>query len=46
MHACVLQKTFLMVLTGPPSELQQFILLHATYPDAWDEDDERLHRLR
>jgi hypothetical protein len=34
-----------IVLTAPTSELQQFILLHAADPDAWDEDDEGLHRV-
>ena len=34
------------ILTAPTSELQQFLLLHAADPDAWDEDDEGLHRLR
>jgi hypothetical protein len=35
-----------IVLTAPTSELQQFILLYAPDPDAWDDDDEGLHRLR
>jgi hypothetical protein len=34
-----------IVLTAPTSELQQFILMHAADPDAWDEDDEGLHRV-
>jgi hypothetical protein len=36
----------LIVLTAPTGELQQFILMHAADADAWDEDDEGLHRLR
>ena len=35
-----------IVLTAPTGELQQFILLHAADPDAWDDDEEGLHRLR
>jgi len=35
-----------IVLTASTSELQKFILLHADDPDAWDDDDEGLHRLR
>jgi len=35
-----------IILTAPTSELQKFILLHATDPDAWDDDDEGLHRVR
>jgi hypothetical protein len=35
-----------IVLTGPTADLQNFILLHADDPDAWDDDDEGLHRLR
>jgi len=34
-----------IVLTAPTSELQKFILLHAADPDAWDDDDEGLHRV-
>jgi hypothetical protein len=35
-----------IILTASTSELQKFILLHAADPDAWDDDDEGLHRLR
>jgi hypothetical protein len=35
-----------IILTAPTNELQTFILLHAADPDAWDQDDEGLHRLR
>jgi hypothetical protein len=35
-----------IVLTAPTSDLQSFFLLHAADPDAWDEDEEGLHRLR
>jgi hypothetical protein len=35
-----------IVLTAPTSELQQFILMYAADPDAWDDDDEGLHRVR
>jgi hypothetical protein len=35
-----------IVLTAPTSELQKFILLHAADPDAWDEDEDGLHRVR
>ncbi len=34
-----------IVLTAPTSELQKFILLHAADPDAWDNDEEGLHRV-
>ena len=34
-----------IVLTAPTSELQKFILLHAADPDAWDADDDALHRV-
>ncbi|MGC9949990.1 MAG: hypothetical protein ABSF64_26790 [Bryobacteraceae bacterium] len=35
-----------IVLTASTSELQKFILLHAADPDAWDDDDDGLHRVR
>jgi hypothetical protein len=35
-----------IILTAATSELQKFILLHAADPDAWDDDDEGLHRVR
>jgi hypothetical protein len=35
-----------IVLTASTSELQSFILLHAADPDAWDDDEEGLHRVR
>jgi hypothetical protein len=34
-----------IVLTAPTSELQKFILLHAADPDAWDDDNDALHRV-
>jgi hypothetical protein len=34
-----------IVLTAPTSELQKFILLHAADPDAWDDNDDALHRV-
>jgi len=34
-----------IVLTAPTSDLQKFVLLHAADPDAWDADEEGLHRL-
>ena len=34
-----------LVLTASTSELQKFILLHAADPDAWDNDEEGLHRV-
>ena len=34
-----------IVLTASTSELQKFILLHAGDPDAWDNDEEGLHRV-
>ena len=35
-----------IVLTAPTGDLQTFILLHAADPDAWDDDDDGLHRVR
>ena len=35
-----------IVLAAPTSDLQKFILLHAGDPDAWDNDEEGLHRVR
>lgn len=35
-----------IILTASTSELQKFIELHAADPDAWDDDEEGLHRLR
>lgn len=35
-----------IVVTASTSELQKFILLHAADPDAWDDDDDGLHRVR
>jgi len=34
-----------IVLTAPTSELQKFVLRHAADPDAWDDDDDALHRV-
>jgi len=34
-----------IILIAPTSELQQFVLLHVDDPDAWDEDEEGLHRV-
>ena len=34
-----------IVLTAPTSALQKFILLHAADPDAWDDNDDALHRV-
>ena len=34
-----------IVLTAPTSELQKFVLLHAADPDAWEDDNDALHRV-